>query len=144
MKFPQNPRPHHAHQQQCTPGRRILPDIISVVRSRQRAPTSCPAHTHTLAQPSSCATCAQHAPHQGHYAHSHTPSAPWAAGEPPQSSGGVKGGAGQNWGGGGMAEGGREEHRFCCIVARMRLVIHLQTILRGTANIPLSYIPRVL
>lgn len=29
---------------------------------------------------------------------------------------------------------GENEHRFCCAVARMRLIIHLQTLLRGTVG----------
>ncbi|XP_069937518.1 unconventional myosin-Va-like isoform X2 [Cherax quadricarinatus] len=154
MTFPHSPRPHHAHHQHTSPGRRVLPDIISVVRASQQAVISSPVPTPTPL------TQARHDPHLYNHGHTTPPGAPWPTNKTPQSKADMRGGTGQGrpgqrrrgqategqgrtgqaregqgktglgWDRDGMAEGGEEEHRFCCTVARMRLVIHLQTLLR--------------
>ncbi|XP_063600103.1 uncharacterized protein LOC134776319 [Penaeus indicus] len=144
---------HHPHQQPQhatpTPTRRVLPDIISVVRAGQQGaiisrpatpqrhlplppprqeqpPPTPPSARNGVASPAALSPL----PPSSRKA----PPAEEELLKPPlgwETPLGEE--SGEGWGEDGRVGGGgpgEEEHRFCCTVARMRLVIHLQTMLR--------------
>lgn len=131
MTLPHSPRSHHCHQQQRAPGRRVLPDIVSVVQQLGQSSTSS-TPTHRSYSSAHLPAHTRHVPvPQQRFSSPGAAHTPWIGGEVLASGGGERGRARDHWGAEGMADGGEEEFRFCCTVAKMRLVIHLQTILRG-------------
>lgn len=149
---------HHPHQQPQhatpTPTRRVLPDIISVVRAGQQGaiisrpatpqrhlplppprqeqpPPTPPSARNGVASPAALSPLPAPLPSSRK-----APPAEEELLKPPLGwETPLEEESGEGWGEDGRVGGGdlgEEEHRFCCTVARMRLVIHLQTMLRGT------------